>query len=147
MKFVGKAVLKAAETIGIQLEIVDPEVASGFRSDIDRRYAKKGMIPLWERLVDSIGDYDPEGWRVIGDYVGDREAMLFFDEDNEPTVFRIRSGDLLISLLSEAPLFVFYIANQSGEYLLCHNDHDYLIACGDAMTWLKERKKAREAKR
>ncbi|WP_346768745.1 DUF6756 family protein [Paenibacillus sp. HB172176] len=34
----------------------------------------------------------------------------------------------------------FYITNKRCDYLLCFNHHDYLIACGEAINWIKDRK-------
>ena len=37
------------------------------------------------------------------------------------------------------PIKVFYVTNDNLDYIISYNDHEYLIACGIAETWLRNK--------
>lgn len=43
----------------------------------------------------------------------------------------------VVSLLSEFYGYEFYITNNSKDFVLCFNHHDYLIGCGKVVTKIK----------
>lgn len=100
-----------------------------YSSQLDQR-------PLWERLINSVSVQDPDAWKWIEGFVGSKEAILFFNPSDEQTVFALPNGKALTDILSETFNIEFYITNKAGDYLLCFNHHDYLIACGNAENWL-----------
>lgn len=91
---------------------------------------------LWERLdyVESL--HDPRGWSMVADFVGERPCLLGFEPDLERSAFEFRRGADLTAVLGECSGFVFYVCDEELSYLLCFNDHDYLIAVGAARSWL-----------
>lgn len=54
-------------------------------------------------------------------------------------MFFIPSGSSLDELLGETFRFVFYVTDPEGTYLICFNDHDFLICWGSAQEWLERR--------
>lgn len=94
---------------------------------------------LWENLVDTISVCNKDAWRWISDFIGDSDAIMFFNLADEKSSFLFSKGDDIVSILSETYGFEFYITNYNTEYLLCFNSHDYLIACGNAKQWLENR--------
>ena len=89
---------------------------------------------LWERLLNTESYVDADGWKIMGTLIGNKKCILFLDE--ERFCLKISNGILLQKILEETYNFVFYITDQRLSYLLCHNDHDFVIACGDARNWI-----------
>ena len=54
-------------------------------------------------------------------------------------MFHVPSGSSLGELLCNTFGFVFYVTDADATYLVCFNDHDFLVCCGSAWAWLEER--------
>jgi hypothetical protein len=65
--------------------------------------------------------------------------VLLFDLSNEAEMFQVPSGTALHDLLYNTFGFVFYVTDSEATYLICFNDHDFLIGCGSARRWIEER--------
>lgn len=91
--------------------------------------------PIWHDLKLHFGERWSDGWREVGKYVDDSPCVLV--EQTEPCAFRFANGIELTRLLGETPGFEFYVVDDSLSYLICQNDHDYLIAAGDAESWVR----------
>lgn len=117
--------------------LTDIEVAQ-VRESIEKLYAvKKGsFLPLWERLIQEQSIHDPNGWKVIENYHCDGEVIMFFDQPCERTMFRFNSIEDVVMVLNESPGFVFYLTDDNFSFLICQNDHDYLIGSGRAASWV-----------
>lgn len=101
---------------------------------------KGASSPLWENVVGHVSVQDGESWRWIADYVGDGSLIMFIDDFFEKvTGVSFESGGKVVQVLEECIPFVFYLTNESLDFLLCFNDHDFLIAAGDACEWLRDR--------
>ena len=110
------------------------------RNCVEKKYAPlKGLTPLWECLEGEASKYDPEGWKAIGEFPFKNKVTIFFDKENEPTMYSANNCNDVVELLSECPGFVFYITDDNYSFLLCHNDHDYLIGAGTAADWVSDR--------
>ena len=48
-------------------------------------------------------------------------------------------GQSVAEFIAELPIYVFYITNKNLDYIVSHNDSDYLIASGTAESWLREK--------
>jgi hypothetical protein len=137
LSFIKDAILKASSVMDCQAKQVSNNESSTIRKHIEEKYAAThGQSPLWERLEGDLSKYDPDGWRKIGEFPYDDKVTLFFDKNNETTMFSVNSCKEVVSILSECPGFVFYITDAKCSFLLCHNDHDYLIGAGVAKNWV-----------
>lgn len=77
---------------------------------------------------------DPQGWKLIAGYVGERGCLMFAADGRD--VWALDNGATLERLLGESPLFEFYVCNIEATYLLCHNHHDQVIGWGEAASWV-----------
>lgn len=50
----------------------------------------------------------------------------------------IQDIKLIPDIIKELPYLVFYVTNEETEFLICLNDHDYLIGCGTAFDWVEQ---------
>ncbi len=155
MKFMGTIhswISEASTTLNIQLEPLSSEGANNLFRRLRKKYADfSSELPLWETVGEHISRKRANGWRDVGEYVGDFQCLLATEKDGEEA-YRVSSGNDLTQLLHECPGFEFYVTNEDCDFLLCHNDHDYLIGAGKAAAWVatkdddSEQKDGRSAK-
>lgn len=140
MSFIKDAIVEASNTSGCTLELRTEEESKVIRNCIEEKYASNsGVLSLWERLEGEASRYDPDGWKAIGQFPCDDMVTIFFDREDEVVMYRVKSCLDLVKLLSECPGFVFYLTDDKCSFLLCHNDHDYLIGAGSAKDWVRVR--------
>lgn len=137
MTFISEWILQAVDAVGCNITALNERESIRIRTCIEEKYAGKGLSPLWERLNDTISEYNPEGWRGIGVFPIESKIIMFFDKNDETTMYLLNNGSDLVALLSECPGFIFYITDDQCNFILCHNDHDYLIVTGIAKNWIK----------
>ncbi len=93
---------------------------------------------VWENLIAACSTRDAKAWSWIGAFVGTAPTILLTTEyENEPILVEIANGAKIVALVGETANFEFYLTNPATDYLLCFNHHDYLIASGTAMPWLR----------
>ncbi|MBP9888368.1 MAG: hypothetical protein KBF93_18865, partial [Leptospiraceae bacterium] len=78
----------------------------------------------------------------LDEFLRKQEIYFFFDESNDPTIYIFQPDQSFVKFLSEFPKYVYYITNESLDFILTFNDHDFLIASSTAEPRL--RNKARE---
>lgn len=140
MSFIKDAIEEAYNAIGCSVAPLNDEDAMVIRKSIEETYAgSHGQSPLWERLEGDLSKHDPDGWRAIADFPFEGRVTIFFDRENETTMYSVKSCSDVVNLLSECPGFVFYLTDGECSFLLCHNDHDYLIGAGAAKEWVGSR--------
>ena len=91
--------------------------------------------PIWHSLANE-GKRRTDGWREAAKLVGNHECVLLVEDDTSKIAYDVLNGRVIEQLLSECPGFEFYLFDRSMTYLMCHNDHDYLIGCGLAVEWI-----------
>lgn len=142
MGFIRNAILDASNATHCAVVQLNDEESVRIRNCVEEKYAAGiGQLPLWERLKSDFSKYDPEGWRVISDFPFDNRVTMFFDRESEANMYSISSCKEAVKILSECPGFVFYITDEGCSFLLCHNDHDYLIGAGSAKDWIGREEK------
>ncbi len=52
-------------------------------------------------------------------------------------IWKFGSGYDLLRVLLECPALEFYVCDEDGSYLLCSNDHDFIIGWGTARPWVE----------
>jgi len=88
----------------------------------------------WDDVAsEGVGCHCPDGWRLIPQFVGPSKCLMFLSHAR--TIWQFGSGGDLLRVLEEAPSMEFYVCDPETTYLLCHNDHDWLIAWGAATAW------------
>ncbi len=100
------------------------------------KFGVAGARPLWERLRDSVSLHDADGWRLVSEYVRGAAVLVIEGSDGDALGYRFKESRELTRVLEESSGYVFYVTDAEATYLLCFNDHDYLIAAGAARAWL-----------
>ena len=129
----------AVKRLNIEVGYLDNKRYKELVDNIIQKYAidSKYRYPLWENLVDPSSIQLSTGWGKVGDYVANSKCILLTGIDSsEDLAVLINNGEDLHAILSDTYGFVFYVTNPNIDYLLCFNDHDFLIACGDAKNWI-----------
>ncbi|WP_339606142.1 hypothetical protein [uncultured Roseivirga sp.] len=92
--------------------------------------------PIWENLTDFVSVQYEYAWEWFGEMLVDREVLLLFEPEDDWQVFKFSNGADLVDVFNNCYSFVFYITTESNNSLICFNDHNFLIASGDAKKWL-----------
>lgn len=90
---------------------------------------------IWGLSNAPSGVFCTDGWKLIATFVGDNPCLLFTQGMN--FAIRLNNGKSLLMLIEQCPLFEFYVCDQEASYILCHNEHDYLIGWGKAEPWVQ----------
>jgi hypothetical protein len=113
--------------------------ANKFTTEIVKKFCitSQYKFPLWENLKDKWSINNPDGWKFIVDYPTMENVYLFLEPLDNKVVYILPDMVSVKQIIAESFGFVFYLTNANNSYLICFNDHDYLIAAGDALNWLK----------
>lgn len=133
MGYLGVEVQAEAQRLGIVVEQVSAPDMLRVRGSVYARYSSGNPTfskPLSELLEGCESIHDPEGWRLLGDLLGQREAILFFDQHIDPVGIRISDGYSLQKVIGECTGFVFYVTDQESTFLISFTDHDMVLASG-----------------
>jgi hypothetical protein len=93
--------------------------------------------PTWERTRDYLAITHQFAWLWFEDMLKGKEILFFFENDTDKAMFHFEDGGEITQVLHNCYGFVFYISNWNADFLLAYNDHDNLIACGEAKEWLR----------
>lgn len=134
--------LEAAKVAGYNLTELNRNESILFRKKIREKFTDSNRhYALWENLKQPFGIREPHSWEWIDEFLQGQDFYFFFEEDNDNKVYNVLKNQSLTRLLSEMPIKVFYITNTKKDFLLCYNDHEYLIAEGTAESWLRNKVK------
>ena len=134
MHFIKESLLTAADVCSINAEVLEDEKTVEIKEYVYKKFTngKKGT-PVWEILTNDVSNYDPNGWSALSDFPYKGKVYVFFDDEDLTFIFdNIKE---LVLALAECIGFVFYVTDVNCSFLLCHNDHDYLIGAGDIRGW------------
>ncbi|RDC58431.1 hypothetical protein DU508_00030 [Pedobacter chinensis] len=99
---------------------------------------KKYVYPLWENMLDFSSIKCEYGWEKLEKMFMAKEAVLFFELEDDKNMFFFEDGSVLTEILENCYSFVFYVTNMRGNFLIAYNDHDYLIGSGKAKKWIED---------
>jgi hypothetical protein len=108
--------------------------ASLYARFVDSRTEDDGRA-LWELLRDASSKRAPDGWKQVCEHAPP-EPILLFTEEGQWHGYAFVSGEDIRRVLSEAPGFEFYIADDQANTLLCFNHHDFVIGVGRQSDWI-----------
>ena len=129
-------IIESAQHPATRFHVLGKEEADDLRKDILNKFAAGNPKVIWQDLLSSASVHDPNAWRWIDSYLSGNSFVLFFDEQEDKSMFQFPPGTRLTPILEECPGFEFYVTDYAATYLLCFNHHDYLIAAGRAEAWL-----------
>jgi hypothetical protein len=131
-------ILAAVKTLDVSAVELDENASAKIREELLRRF---GRDMRFELNVNNLADYaavqHPDAWQWLDEYLGPDPVFLFYDSHDEQTVLRVAHGSDVVRILGECFGFIYYVTNESLDYLLCENDHDYLIGAGAAKPWVQ----------
>lgn len=118
--------------LALNVEFLEASEYEKLTAEVCRKFSNREQYtyPLWEHLIPSLSVHDSEGWKRIGDFVGNNKAYLFLEKAEANFACLFRNGWDIVKLLSECFAFVFYVTNDTVDFLICFNDHDFLIEAG-----------------
>ena len=133
MSHIRKEIIRAAKKLGIEVSEFTQSESLSIINQIIAKYAggKKGAF-LWENFVEHrVLSKDPEAWKLLSGIIGKKKTIMFFNPEDELSAFKLNNGNDLVAILGETFGFEFYLTDESMDYVLCFNHHDYLIGCGN----------------
>ncbi len=140
MGYIGDEIEEAVRVTNSTVVKLESYEANRLRAQAILRFAAGvRSYPLWEHITPSISVQDPTSWRWISDFVQDSEVIMFFNEEDDDTVFVFENGSQVVPVLMECTGFEFYLMDRLANYLICFNHHDFLIVAGSAASWLTKR--------
>lgn len=162
-------ILMEAAIWRIPIKVLPEEQAETALRDIIHKYANQndkcstGWYFLWEALLDASSVYDENGWKIISNFVGEKNCLLFYSNDfsrymdnctfepdlqirREEAAIVINNGKDLEMLLSQMYGFEFYVTNFEMDYLISFNHEDILQGCGTAKEWVESLKCKKDTK-
>jgi hypothetical protein len=136
MHFLGEELEEVGDRLGYAVTRLRPEDADRLRASLLARYSEDPVRLGFGWLRAAQTTHDPNAWRSLGGFTDGRECLLFFPADDEPGMWQFHGGDRLVQLLSETTQADFFLASPELEFLIYFDDHDCVIACGDASPWV-----------
>ena len=84
---------------------------------------------LWESIRESESYYREEGRAFAARTLDqlDRTVFLLIDDWHSMTGFEITSGKILKRVFDDMYDFRWYLTDSKGSFLLCRNDHEFII--------------------
>jgi hypothetical protein len=131
-----RAIRETGARVAAMSEQETAELMQGVTSRFGDPRSKRA---LWDQLTDRVSCRSEDGWRWISEFNPSDPCIMFVPPHLESQAFRFDAGRDVASVLAECSGFVVYIVGINLEYLLCFNDHEYLIASGTAKPWLLAR--------
>lgn len=127
----------ASELVNISLIPIEAERARILNS-LYSKYCKNNQYtyPLWEHLRIYTGVSFPFAWSWFDTILANKEVLLFFELQDDERMFQVENGSDIPKILEESYRFNFYVSNKETSFLLAYNDHENLIATGEAIDWL-----------
>ncbi|UQA58580.1 hypothetical protein [Polyangium aurulentum] len=131
-------ILRAASVQGVALEELQEPNAEDVRERLLQRFGKDLRYELnCNNLADYVAVQHPDSWIWVEEYLSTEPVLFFYDDERERSVFRFRSGQDLVRVIKECYGFVYYVTNETLDYVVCHNDHDYILGAGKAKAWVE----------
>ncbi len=132
-------IINASEKLKLNIQELSSLESQSTMLGILNRFCNKGIYkyPIWENLIDSIAIDCKFSWSWFKEILIEQELILFFEPDDDKKMFYFDNGKQIVEVLLNCYRFNFYITNLEQTFLFAYNDHDYLIACGNAKEWLR----------
>jgi hypothetical protein len=121
---------------------VDGERARGIRDALTIKYGADSRFEFADNNIrpeHRSSVQHPDSWSWVDEFLTDEPVLFFYDSNlnGDDAMFRIPSGRDVVTLLRECSSFPFYVTNDALDYVICHNDHDYIVGAGRAKAWVE----------
>src|SRR5262249_31610357 len=130
----------AIRKAGARVTVMSKRETAELLEELTNRFGDpQSQRALWDQLTDRVSCRAEGGWRWISEFRPSDPCIMFAPPHLESQAFRFDASRDVVPVLGECSAFEVYVVGINLEYLLCFNDHDYLIAAGMAKPWLKSR--------
>ena len=142
--FVKESIDEALQATGYRLEEMSTLESVFFRKRVwDTLTDGKEHWCLWESAA-AYGGFsirESNAWEWLDEFLLLDEFYLFFDKDEDPTIYIFPQNQCFTKFQNEFPGYTFYITNKNLDFLIYQNDSDYLRCIGTAEPWLRNKAK------
>lgn len=142
--FVKESIDEALQATGYKIEEMSSLESVFFRKRILDTFADgKEHRALWEAVGATKGFSvcDSNAWEWLDEFLLLDEFYLFFDKGDDTTIYIFHENQSFAKFQNEFPGYTFYITNENLDFLIYHNDSDYLRCIGTAEPWLRNKVK------
>jgi hypothetical protein len=131
--------IKASTEMSVELSHLTAPLTKKLWESMYQKYTNGSRSwSLWDRPMETRGETHSiaslDGWKWISDFVKDDKCVLITDSH---TAVEFGSGYGLVRVIGETSVDEFYVTNYETDYVICINHHDFIIAFGRAIPWLK----------
>jgi hypothetical protein len=92
----------------------------------------------WDAVDAPHGVQATSGWKLVPMFVGEAPCLVI--SACATSIWKFANGVELLLFLEASPPFEFYICDAQATYLLCFNDHDFVIGWGRSIEWVRQLK-------
>ncbi len=138
MGYIQTEIQEALEHLKINAKILQQEEVTKIIDGIYNKYTN-GKISgrIWENTINDVRVVSENDWKWISKYIGNSEAIMFFEPTDEKIAYVFSNGEDILRVLEECFGFEFYLTNFKLDYLLTYDHHNVLGAVGDAAEHLQ----------
>jgi len=90
----------------------------------------------WDATNAPSGVHTTSGCELVSNYVADTPCLVF--SPGATSVWKFANGADLLLFLKASPAFEFYVCDALATYMLCYNDHDFIIGWGQSTAWVEQ---------
>ena len=128
-EYLKESLIEAREATGAVLEEMSALESLFFRNKVVEKFMQRNnSFPLWERVSPGYGVHDPKAWHWLDEFLRKQEIYFFFDESNDPTIYIFQPDQSFVKFLSEFPKYVYYITNESLDFILTFSERTPTIS-------------------
>ena len=142
--FVKESIDEALEATGYRIEEMSSLESVFFRKKILETFSDgREHRALWESAGarDGFSVCDANAWQWLDDFLLPNEFYLFFDKGDDTTIYIFPENQSFTKFQNEFPGYIFYLTNKNLDFLIYHNDSNYLHCVGTAEPWLRNKVK------
>ena len=140
MSFIQEEIEEVVAELGVAASVVPEGEAERIRDRLVASFTDgiAGSTFLWEDLRNDVSVQDPGGRYWISEFVAGQPAVLFFNAYQDRAMFLFADGADIAAAIAECTRFEFYITNPALDHILAFNHHDFVIAVGTAVDFVRK---------
>lgn len=92
----------------------------------------------WAAVDAPQGVHTVSGWKFLPMFVAATPCLAF--SACATSIWKFANGAELLLFLEASPAFEFYVCDALATYLLCCNEHDFIIGWGRSVEWVRKLK-------